>query len=205
MKNKMITTIFMMFLLANMLILTFNAAPASGHIGDALTAWAITPPTIDGMISPADEWEGAAQVSVFTGSYSGSTFYVMNDKDNLYLALSVVDSTFTANDVVSVRFDNDHNGLLSHFDDKLYPTTTGFRDSYYNSALGWLSDPYQVDGSSAAGILEGANFFEISHPLNSGDPYDFSLSEGDIVGFCLSYFNDGPCTGESVYPHQDSR
>jgi PKD repeat protein len=205
MKNKIITTIFMMFLLENMLVITFNPAPTSGHIGDVLTAWAITPPTIDGMISPANEWDDAAQVSVFTGSYAGSIFYVMNDEDNMYLALSVVDSTFTPNDIVSVRFDNDHNGLLSHFDDKLYPTTTGFRDSYYNSAFGWLSDPYQVDGSSAAGILEGANFFEISHPLNSGDPYDFSLSEGDIVGFCLSYFNDGLCTGESVYPHQDSR
>ena len=205
MKRKVIKTIFMMLFLINMLVVAFNPAPASGHMGDVLTAWAIIPPTIDGTISPADEWDEAAQVSVFTGPYADSIFYVMNDENNLYLALRVVDSTFTANDIVSVRFDNDHNGLLSSLDDKLYPTTTGFRDSYYNSALGWLSDPYQVDGSSAAGILEGANFFEISHPLNSGDPYDFSLSEGDIVGFCLSYFNDGLCTGESVYPHQDSR
>lgn len=207
MKRKLITIIMTMFLLVSMLIVAFNSTPASGHIGDVLTAWAITPPTIDGLISPANEWDNAAQVSVFTGSYAGSVFYVMNDEINLYLALKVVDSTFMDNDMVSVRFDNDHNGVTDVGDDKIFPTKNEFRDCHYRRpGPGWgAPDSLYIDGSSdgssAAGRLNGANFFEVSHPLNSGDPYDFSLSAGDIVGFCLTYFDDGTAYGWcSVYP-----
>lgn len=44
------------------------------------------------------------------------------------------------------------------------------------------------------------NFFEASHPLNSGDPNDFSLSAGDTIGFCLIYFKDGMAITDSTYP-----
>jgi hypothetical protein len=201
MSDALKMTKLIVILITGMLIASSNLSPVSGHVGDSLTAWTSTPPTIDGMISPADEWDGAAQVSVFTGSYEGSVFYVMNDANNLYLALKVVDPTFHESDKMDVRFDNDHNAFLSHLDDHVRSTTTEFLDLHYHFQVGsWGILDSHIDGSGAAGTVDGTNFFEISHPLDSGDSYDFSLSAGDVVGFCLSYFNDGLVTSASNYP-----
>ncbi len=166
-----------------------------------LSAWTSTAPTIDGVLSPG-EWSAADQVSVFSAAYDGSTFYVMNDSDNLYLALSVLDSTFTVNDMMSVRFDNDHNGVYDYGDDKIFPTTTQYRDLHYNaSAAGWGTPDTQVNGNSAASSGTSMNFFEVSKPLDSGDTFDFSLAMGDIVGFSLTYFDDGTAySASTVFP-----
>jgi PKD repeat protein len=200
MKKKTVRTLITTLLIASIPAVAFNVMLISGHIGDSLTAWASVPPIIDGMISTADEWDGAAQVAVFTGSYAGSVFYVMNDANNLYLALKVVDSDFDDFDSMELRFDNDHDGVLTERDDMVKAIKTEFRDGHYNSQIGWILDFDQADGSSGAGTLAGANFFEISHPLNSGDPYDFSLSAGDTIGFSLSYYDDGIVYWYGVHP-----
>ena len=46
----------------------------------------------------------------------------------------------------------------------------------------------------------GEGFFEMSHPLNSGDVNDFSLSVGDVLGICIRYFDDGTASTSSTWP-----
>ena len=133
------------FVLGIMLLLTLIASPAEAH-APGVSLSGVGTATIDGVIS-AVEWDGAAQIAVF----SGGTCYVMNDADNLYLALDVIDSTFSSNDLMSVRFDNDHNGIVNEGDDKVFPTTSQFRDLHFQaSAAGWGTQDSQLDGSSAA-------------------------------------------------------
>ena len=157
-------------------------------------------PTIDGAFSPG-EWDGAAQIPVFSGTFSGSIFYVMNDQNHLYLALRVPDPSLGPNDVLKVRFDNAHNAAPNDGDDELCPTAVQFRDCHFSfAASSWGFQDSQQDGASAAGNTGSFNFFEVSHPLTSGDPDDFSLSVGATVGFCLRYFRDGVAFGASAFP-----
>ena len=148
-------------------------------------------PTVDGT-KGATEWDAAGRVKVFTGLNLFSTFYVMNDATTLYLALEVVgDATFTASDRMEVRFDNTLDGVDTAGDDELAVSTTGFFDRHFNGTFYGIPDATQ-DGTGAAGTSGGGlNFFEMAHPLNSGDGDDFALTYGNEVGFCLRYFDDG--------------
>jgi len=44
------------------------------------------------------------------------------------------------------------------------------------------------------------NFFEMVHPLNSGDPEDFALAHGAVVGYCVRYFQDHSASDATTYP-----
>jgi hypothetical protein len=166
-----------------------------------LSASTETPPTIDGVMSTG-EWDDADTVLVFSSTWANSTIYVMNDEDNLYIALSVFDATFTSTDSVSVRFDNDHNHVTDEDDDKAWTYASTYTDRHFEAAaVGWGTLDSQTDGSGAGGTTGGTNFFEISKPLKSGDPEDFNLTVGDTVGACLSYFDDGIAYSKwTVYP-----
>lgn len=166
-------------------------------VGGVLQAHAVPvgvgTPTIDGSLG-SGEWDNAMSWSVFGGAYAGSTFYMMNDLDNLYLALSVVDSTFTDFDILNIRFDNANNGTEDAGDDELFLSRVeGFRDAHFNGTSWGISDVTQ-NGAGAVQDLGTVNFFEVAHPLASGDAFDFSLMPGDTVGFCLRYFDDGTST-----------
>ena len=144
--------------------------------------------TIDGTLS-AGEWDNAAVWSVFSGAYAGSTFYMMNDDDNLYIALSVIDATLAIDDIMEVRFDNTNNDTIDVGDDELFLSTAGFTDTHFNGTSYGIPD--NTDGAGAVQGFGGFNVFEMMHPLASGDPFDFNLSAGDTAGFCLRYFDDG--------------
>lgn len=151
--------------------------------------------TIDGTLS-AGEWDNAAMWSVFSGAYAGSTFYMMNDDDNLYLALSVFDATLTDVDIMEVRFDNTNNDTLDNGDDELFLSPAGFTDSHFNGTNFGIPD--NNDGAGAVAGFGSYNVFELMHPLSSGDAFDFSLSAGDTAGFCLRYFDDGTATSTTT-------
>lgn len=154
--------------------------------------------TIDGAFT-AGEWDNAVSWSVFDGAYAGSTFYLMNDADNLYLALSVVDSTLTADDLMEVRFDNDADGVSGAGDDEIRATQSAIGDRHFDGTAWGILDAQQ-DGTSAAQNFGASNIFEAAHPLSSGDALDFSLTAGDTVGFCLRYFDAGTAVSASVFP-----
>ncbi|MGQ9538334.1 MAG: sugar-binding protein [Candidatus Bathycorpusculaceae bacterium] len=90
------------------------------HSGIVLSAWTWRGPSIDGAIGE-EEWSAAAKVdfnivnaSAPDGTYNG-TMYVMNDHDNLYLAVKITDDDFgndgSTFDVLFFLFDNDNSGF----------------------------------------------------------------------------------------------
>ncbi len=171
--------------------------------------WASSPPTVDGILSPG-EWRASNSVD-FNISYNignpvtTGTLYVMNDARNLYLALKIRDSTFNAGDNLDLFFDNNNTGVQKDGDDvlqfdvnSLLTSHTGFFDEFWRSSFGSIgrledrADSGTTDGAGA-GTGDGQyNYFEISHPLHSGDlKHDFSLKPGDPVGLLVGYDDDG--------------
>lgn len=150
---------------------------------------------IDGVRSPG-EWDAATSVEVF----AGATLFFMNDGVDLYLALEVDDGTIGADDRVEIRFDNTRNGVFDANEDNIAVSGTGAFSDMHSSATSWAIFDGQQDGAGAAGASGGKNFFEMVHPLNSGDPQDFALSSGDAVGYCLSYRMDGSLVSAAIFP-----
>jgi len=181
-----------------------------GHVaGDTFQGWAPTPPTIDGDIG-ASEWQTAASssfsITIGGNPYAG-TLYVMNDANNLYLAVKMADATFSTDptpDGVAFYFDNDNDGTFEPGDDGIgYITgSTGFLDRFLQAIPTMQKDVDfggTTDGSAAAAAHGGYNHFELSHPLNSADDaHDFSLSALNTVGFTMLYL-DGP-VGQGYWP-----
>jgi hypothetical protein len=168
-----------------------------------LGAFTSTPPDIDGIMSPG-EWDDAATID-FDLLGPGTprpvvahTLYVMNDVDNLYLAVRRYDETpGEFGDWVTFTFDNDDDGLIEDGDDRIKLTIVSgsplpgrFEDWYYIGAIPSSEPEEDIDGSGAAGIDGTYTIFEISHPLDSGDyDHDFSLSFGDTVGFNIDSYD----------------
>ena len=159
------------------------------HSGDSFTTTFGTP-TIDGIQSTG-EWDTAVQIPVFT--LAPGTVYIMHDFTNLYFALRVTDNTLGNDDRFEIRFDNAHNGTIDDGDDELrLGGLSLFRDAHFEASIPTFGiHDAQQDGSGAAGHAGADNFFEISHPLNSGEVDDIAIAEGDSISFCLRYFLDG--------------
>src|SRR5205807_1467352 len=98
---------------------------------------------------------------------------------------------------------NDHSGnFLSgedsiRFCDQCIPKfSDGFNPGLDDSTNGGTSD-----GTGASGNAAGFTILELSHPLNSGDSKDFSLSPGLTVGFILLLQINGPTgVGSTSFP-----
>jgi parallel beta-helix repeat protein len=185
-------------------------AHASGVL---LSSWSSAPPNIDGIMNP-DEWASADVISFATlggilPARTG-TLYIMNDATNLYIAVAMPDTTPGLSDQCYFYFDNDHDRIFEKGDDSLrtqsvHPASIPeYWDLHWNPDVpGWTEDFYPgygiygtIDGSGDACNIEGVNYFEFSHPLDStDDAYDFSLSQGDTVGFALGYYDSGESVG----------
>ena len=153
---------------------------------------------IDGVKSPG-EWDTATPRSVFFG-LTGSVLYVMDDDVNIYLGLFVPDTTLRFDDLFWTRFDAQHDGITTLLDDEVDGSgQSTFFDSHW-SGSNWANTDMHRDGLSAAGPAPGGSFFEISHPLNDGDPQDLFVGPGDTIGLCVFYMNDGTLSGLDVYP-----
>jgi len=189
--------------------LVVTTVPASAHFsGVSLTA--LGTPTIDGVLSPG-EWDNADsinfQVNVPPSPGGGggggggtlATLFVMNDADNLYLAVSF--NAVTSVNFAAFEFDDDHGGAPRVNGDDIISNNPilGFRDQVRTNAPPCppnrppascgFSDTIiggTTDGSGAFSNGGGITVWEFSHPLDSADDaHDFSLSPGDTVGFSL--------------------
>lgn len=150
---------------------------------------------IDGVFSPG-EWENAGKVDLPLNrpveegpGPAPATLYVMNDGTTLYLALKVA-RTALSRGSVSFSFDNKNPGVGGPGDDVilLNPEFGPFWDEVRTpDSLGVLDTDRggTNDGSGAASNDGAYSYYEMSHPLNSGDPNDFSLGAGGSVGFVL--------------------
>jgi hypothetical protein len=179
-------------------------APAGAHDPDVSVFGAGTA-VVDGVMSPG-EWDNAGQITFPVnlpastgGGTTPATLYVMNDTDNLYLALRVQRASLDRSSV-GFEFDNDHDGIREAGDDAIHLNgSPNFPSAFFDSFRGpCAGDPpgsltcadndNQVgatnDGQGAAANDGTDSVYELSHPLDSGDdPHDFSLGAGDVVGF----------------------
>jgi len=203
MNRKAVSGIVLAMLLMGTLACAFNIQLIKAEPVTSLSAWASSPPTIDGVLS-ASEWDSAATIE-FTITYlvgeptKGGTLYVMNDLDNLYLAVKIEDDDLNLGDVLDFHFDNDNDGNREDGDDVLgFDVNYGFYDSFWRTDFGlhghlmdWV-DGGTSDGMAAASGDGFYNVFEFSHPLQSADiNHDFTLNAGDSVGFLIGYDDDG--------------
>lgn len=160
---------------------------AFAHYGEPLSGYGTA--TIDGIRS-LGEWDGAHITPVFGGKSDSDMLLVMNDEENLYFGLYVIDNLLTPDDELRVVFDNSHNGLLDANDDS--GGISGLGDAFDGHYDGdkWIVDS-KGNGAGAAQHDGTRNFIEFSKPLRSDDPNDMNISVGDTVGFCLTYTRDG--------------
>lgn len=190
--------------------------PAIAHNGQVLTGYGA--PTIDGTLSQ-DEWNHAGTVD-FSVNIPGSTtvtgtLYVMNDGNNLYLAIEFPYTTSPTllGNTAGFAFDNDHGGgtELQSGDDNINFSAggAGFSDLYTSLIC---PDPQTIcavrdtdsggtkDGSGAfSNDGGGITVYEFSHPLKSADDtHDFSLTVGDTIGFRL--FITVPNADNTIFP-----
>jgi hypothetical protein len=166
--------------------------PALGALGTAV---------VDGQMGPG-EWTVASHYDFIANTVDGTapaTLFVMNDQQNLYLAVRVEVPALLYSGV-SFNFDNHDTGTFGHVgDDGLtLNSTLGFFD-WNLYANGYAPLDVDVGGTSdgAAAVTNNGqfSFYEFSHPLNSGDARDFALAPGDTLGY-LMFLNSG--CGEST-------
>lgn len=167
-----------------------------------LSAFTPTPPTLDGSIGTSG-WSSAATLNFTVTNYwsysTNGTIYEMNDNQNLYIGLKIVDSTLDGR-AVFIYFDNNHTGTIGVGDDLITYQLGGTNmDGFISHIVGGAgySDDTDAggttDGQTKAVNYGGYNYFAFSHPLCSGDRLDFCLSVGQTVGFDVGY--GGPYGG----------
>jgi len=195
--------------------------PASAHVSDvSLTGFGT--PTIDGVIGTA-EWSAASTVAITvnlpTGGTTPGTLYAMNDQNNLYLAVDYKKRAFSSvNDQVSFQFDNDHaGGARVNCDDSFFLNTKQNPNTFFDTVRttdilscpdggGANFEPLDTtvdgtnDGSGAVTNDGTKTMFEFSHPLNSGDVNDFSLTDTSTVGFHVRIGLKDPGNLQTVFP-----
>jgi hypothetical protein len=157
-----------------------------------MTAWAPVAPTIDGVVGAA-EWASASHAPFSIGWTFVGDLWVMNDANNLYLAVKIADTSLTVMDRIYFGFDNNNDGTRAAGDDILGVMGDGtFMDLFWGPTTKFdNTEGGTSDGLGSSSGSGGFNYFEISHPLDSADDaHDFSLSAGSTVGFHLEYWEE---------------
>jgi hypothetical protein len=174
--------------------------------------------TLDG-VPAAGEWDAAGHVD-FTVNRSSSegggtvpaTLYAMNNAQNLYFALKVMNATISSS-AFDLEFDSDlSGGNLQEGEDELLVNNGGVWDQFMHQIAPntWQAVRDQ-DYGGTNDMLEGEadnpgfSFYEWSHPLNDTDEaHDFSLGFAKRVGFQLSFRHCYPCASPSYFPDSHS-
>jgi hypothetical protein len=156
--------------------------------------------TIDGTLSPG-EWDGATEAA-FDINVNGSTrpgrLLVMNNGTDLFFAVSFASAADDGSSV-ALEFDTDGNQQASSGDDFIVlnsDAANAFLDGARTTAapcppnsLCGLADTDLGGTSDGAGAFHydgTSTVYEARHPLNSGDPDDFALHSGSVIGTNLS-------------------
>jgi hypothetical protein len=164
-------------------------------------------PRIDGSIAPF-EWSNAAQVPLnvnVPGGTTPGTLYVMNDRLNLYVAVSYKAPALYDGDGLSFDFDNDNDGAWPEEGDDVIVQSTAlvnYYDGFRNTlppCVSAVPDCVSRD-TTHGGVNNGVGsmgnngidtVIEMAHELNSRDfGKDFALVPGSLVGFHAAIFID---------------
>ena len=197
--NKGSSFLLIITLLSSCIMVKANGT-VGGYGGVTLSAWTDDPPTIDGIMGPG-EWVNADSYDFTTDHVPtpvDGTLYVMNDAENLYIFVKIYRDDDA---ILTIKFDNDNDRIEWEEDDDgisyNWDNLDSFFDLHYSA---WGSDPTTQDGQGAHTGGASHEYAEFSHPLNSGDPYDFALSIGDTVGFQICF--DAEFAGIGYWPPQ---
>ena len=166
---------------------------------------------VDGMMSPGEYGSciGPMQVSANPSGTYTVMFCETNDPVSNYYYVEVSDTATSGGDQLAIYFDNNHDGVVASCsqptpEDEIIvggPPPGSFSDFNYcydaaNGAVGSTPDTASPSGGPITGTQNGfgvrktgglGSAYEISHPLNSGDIFDYSLYLGSTVGWCLTY------------------
>ncbi len=185
--NKIVLSLF----LSAILVLGFSSLnEAFSHASGKTINSGVGTPTIDGSIT-GSEWSTAGTLDfnakVFGGGPTPARIFVMNDANNLYVAIRVDRTALDGFNFANVVFDSDHGAESSREigDESFELFNTGFRDFYWTGTTSFLdtSDGGTNDGSGARANNGVVTVYELSHPLDStDDTHDFSLGVGNTVG-----------------------
>ena len=161
-------------------------------------------PQIDGVIAPG-EWESAQtidiQVNVPEGGAAPARLYVMNDAQNLYVAMRIVRAAADASSTLSVNLDADYDRTLSAGDDTLgvfYDQSGGsvsFDNVHYtggecpqdavcstaDSERGGTNDVAGAVGSDGTYVI-----YELSKPLMTPGGLDATMLSGTSMAMTFA-------------------
>lgn len=189
----------------------------------ALSAYTLVPPTLDGTIGGA-EWAPADTVD-FTISYCQEdhlvTLYVMNDDTNLYVALLIRDEDFPGaafvdqffvhvnNDGIGAREVGDDTWIVQHdaslIDDAHHPGGVPllFLSDLQAGGTNDLLAAVTFTPSPTGGI--GDYMIEMSRPLdNADDAFDPSWVFGSLASLAISIDESNlPIGCNNVFPGND--
>ncbi len=189
-------------LLAALFLYVGNNSRTYAHSGVVLSGAGSA--VIDGVQSPG-EWVTAAKYDFAVnkpasegGGTAPATLFVMNDGANLYLAVQVARPALDHSSV-TFEFDDNHDGVCENGEDVLVlNSASGFYDDFRTSQPGSAVCSNAPSDVEAGGATNGSgavrnngafSFYEISHPLNSGDTgHDFALAPGSTVGVRVAEF-----------------
>jgi hypothetical protein len=157
--------------------------------------------SVDGVFA-LGEWDRAGTIDLAINLPEGGTtpgrIYVMSDRTNLYFAVRLERGFIDQAASAAFYFNNGDGGTsLAPGDDGIVfdvfcCTDQRFFDIFYytNSSCPafYLCSDEDVnaggntDGRGGFSNNGTCSFFELSHPLNSGDPHDISLATGQTIG-----------------------
>ncbi len=172
-----------------------NQVPESNEENNTLTDryTVAAAPVIDGILS-AGEWDRASQtpftVNVPGGTAQG-TLFVMNDNQNLYLAVRFARDVVDETNLLGFEFDNNNNASGPEDGDEYFNFTpaTGFSDAFRSTCGELPAGCVTNDRTDGAGAFhnDGAfSVYELSHALNSGETgKDFALIAPTRIGMLL--------------------
>jgi hypothetical protein len=180
---------------AFIIVLASSLLGVSAQSGDMLSAFGTA--TVDGVISPGEY--GSSIGPITQGAYT-FTIYETNDLENDYYAFTINDLTREDGDLLQIYFDNEDDGVVPHdtggnidlYEDAIWVAGIDgtFYDRHYEMISGAFQAPPDSVSNGAAAVTwtpEQGYVYEMSHPLNSGDPRDYSLSPISTVGWGLMY------------------
>jgi hypothetical protein len=172
---------------------------AVGHSGLVLRGYGT--PVVDGTLS-AGEWDAAGRFDFnanlppdLGGGTVPATLYLMNDAQSLYVGLKVDNPSTAGTSSFLATFNNDHStgGAEQEGDEVMEFERSGtggvFQDNFIHRTTSGFCLCKDTD---YGGTSEGAgkytkdavsSFYELSHPLDTGDnAHDFSVGFGSRVG-----------------------
>jgi hypothetical protein len=165
---------------------------------------------VNGVLT-VNEWEGAGR-SVFQTQGGPATFYVMNDAQNLYLALRAPDPHPGAS-VFDASFLTPPLNPFGEGNDILRVTPGAFEDLFirqisptYGDYLPDVADGGTRDGQAVVRSGDGEVVYEIAKPLNSADDrHDFSLRVPSRIFFYGGFQSCLGCGGSGVLADPSSQ